>query len=97
VRFIGFIEDISIVGLHPLSNPLLVPVSAVAPTHLLGDLLLCPTLLLSIGNLLAGCGTKLPTLVDRSSGCQLLGSLAGQQSTRACEFSNLGVNRGLFS
>ena len=33
VRFIDFVEDIDVVGLHPFSDALLVPASAIATTH----------------------------------------------------------------
>jgi len=58
VRFAGFIEDISIEGLHPLSA-LLVAASAVVPTHLLGGLLFRPACLLCAAIFLRQAGLSL--------------------------------------
>ena len=90
---VHFIELIRIMSLYPLSNPLFVTASAVATTHLLGGLLLRPTLALCVSDSLSGLGTHLAAFAARGSNYRPHGSITGQQRTGLFELSNFGVNR----
>lgn len=94
IRFIEFIEGIGIVCLHPFSDALFVPTSAVATTHLLASPLFRPTHALRVPDSLSGSCTHLALLADRRGGWCSPCSVTGQQSTGLFQLSNLGVNRG---